>query len=132
MNSLVGGQVQVMIANLPTILPHIKANRLVAMAVAGTEQVATMLKVPTFAELGAPEVNRLAFYGLCGPRDLPRQIVQRVHAAVARTLSDPRVKARIENTGSIVIANSPDEFQDQIRMEFEIYKKAFQTQKMKR
>lgn len=129
MNALVGGHVALMIANLPTALPHIKVKRLVAIAVAGDKDVGAMLEVPTFEQLRLPDVNRLAFYGICGPKGLPRQIVNSLHAAVKRTLADPQVLEAIANTGSVVIGNSPEQFREQIRAELEIYKKAIQIQK---
>lgn len=131
MNALVGGHVALMIANLPTALPHIKVKRLMAIAVAGDKGVGAMLEVPTFEQLRLPDVNRLAFYGFCGPRGLPRQIVNRLHAAVKRTLADPQVLEAIANTGSVVIGNSPEEFREQIRTELETYKKVIQMQKVR-
>jgi tripartite-type tricarboxylate transporter receptor subunit TctC len=120
-NAVAGGHVSLMIANLPSALPPIKAKRVVAIAVAGDERIGRMLEVPTF-EKTLPEVNRLAFYGLCGPSGLPRRIVDRLHAALMQTLADPQVADAIERTGSIVIGNSPAEFARQIRTEFETYK----------
>ena len=131
MNALVGGHVPLMIANLPTALPHIKGKRLVPIAVAADVGVGTMLEVPTFEQLRLPEVNRPAFYGICGPKGLPRQIVDRLHAAVKRTLADSQVLEAIANTGSVVIGNSPEQFRDQIKVEFETYKKVVQTQKLR-
>lgn len=122
MNALVGGEVPLMIANLPTALPFIKSKRLIPIAVAANEGVGAMLDVPTFEQLRLPEVNRLAFYGLTGPKALPRRIVDKLHAAVKRTLSDSQVLDAIANTGSVVIGNTPEQFHEQIRAEFEIYK----------
>jgi tripartite-type tricarboxylate transporter receptor subunit TctC len=132
LNSIVGGHVPLMIANLPTALPHIKAKRLVPIAVAGDERVAAALEVSTFEQLRLPEVNRLAFYGICGPRGLPRQIVDTLHTAAKRTLADPQVLEAIAKTGSVVIGNSPDQFGEQIRVEFEIYKSVVDMQKLRR
>lgn len=131
MNAIVGGEVPLMIANLPTALPFIKAKRLVPIAVAADEAVGAMLAVPTFEQLSLPDVNRLAFYGLCGPKGLPQQIVGKLHAAVKRTLADSQVLDAIAKTGSVVIGNSPEQFREQIRAEFEIYKKVVQTQKLR-
>jgi tripartite-type tricarboxylate transporter receptor subunit TctC len=122
MNALVGGHVALMIANLPTALPHIKAKRLVAIAVAGDMSVGAMLEVPTFEQLNLPDVNRPAFYGICGPKGLPLHIVNSLHAAVKRTLADPQVFEAIAKTGSVVIGNSPEQFREQIRTELETYK----------
>ena len=129
--SVVGGHVPLMIANLPTALPHIKAKRLLPMAVAGYEADSKTLNAPTFEQLRIAEVNRLAFYGICGPKGLPRHVVDTVYAAAKRTLADPEVRERIASTGSVVIGNSPDQFREQIRTEFETYKTVLGRQKVK-
>ena len=129
LNSVVGGHVPLMIANLPTARPHIEGKRLVPIAVAGYEADSKILKVPTFEQLDVPDVNRLAFYGICGPRHLPGRIVEAWHDAVKRTLADPQVVDVIARTGSSIIANTPDAFREQIKAEFDIYKKVMATQK---
>ena len=129
LNAVVGGHVSLMIANLPSALPFIESKRLVAIAVAGDERIGRMLKVPTFAE-SVPEVNRLAFYGLCGPKGLPRPIVDRLHAALTQTLADAQVADAIRKTGSVVIGNSPAEFAREIRAEFETYATVARLQAM--
>jgi tripartite-type tricarboxylate transporter receptor subunit TctC len=73
----------------------------------------------------------MAFYGIYGPKGLPANVVTKVHDAVKKTLEDPEVKGRIEATGSVVIANTPAEFAQQIKSEFETYKKLAVEQKLK-
>jgi tripartite-type tricarboxylate transporter receptor subunit TctC len=70
--------------------------------------------VPTFKELGLEPVNRMAYYGILGPKGLPREVVDKVHAGTVKALQDPAVRKRIEDTGSLVIGNSPQEFAAQI------------------
>lgn len=123
----VSGQVQIIFDNLPSALPFIKQGRLVAIVVAAPTRLATLPDVPTFKEVGLEPVNRMAYYGLYGPKGLPREVVDKINAAVRSTLALPDVKKRIEDTGSIVLGNSPDEFAAQIRAEFAIYKKVVET-----
>jgi len=73
----------------------------------------------------------MAFYGIYGPKGLPPEVVTKVHDAVRKTLEDPEVRARIEQTGSVVIANTPAEFAQQIKSEYETYKKLAVDQKLK-
>ena len=122
LNDVVSGQVPVMLDNLPSSLPFIKAGRIVAIAVASDKRVADLPNVPTLAEVGLPQVNRMAFYGIYGPKGLPKEVVAKIHDAVARVLRDPEVKARIEETGSVIVANSPEAFAQQIKAEYETYK----------
>src|SRR6478672_2930115 len=82
LNDTVAGQVPMIFDNLPSALPFIK-------------------------EGGLEPVNRLAYYGIYGPKGLPKDIVDKVHAGVLKALADPAVRKRIEDTGSIVIGNTP-------------------------
>jgi tripartite-type tricarboxylate transporter receptor subunit TctC len=85
--------------------------------------LAQLPNVPTFKEVGLEPVNRMAFYGIYGPKGLPGEIVDKVSTAVKKTLEGPAVRKRIEETGSLVVGNSPAEFKAQIAAEFEVYKK---------
>ena len=62
---------------------------------------------------------------------MPKEIVDKVHAAVKKTLDDPAVKKRIEDTGSLIVGNTPEQFAAQIAAEFEVYKKVVAAQKLK-
>jgi tripartite-type tricarboxylate transporter receptor subunit TctC len=73
----------------------------------------------------------MAYYGIYGPKGLPKEVVDKVNAAVRRTLEDPAVKKRIEETGSIIIGNTPAQFAAQIAAEFDVYKKVVAAQKLK-
>ena len=61
-------------------------------------------QVPTFKEVGLAPVNRMAYYGIHGPKGLPKDVVDRVNAGVRKVLEDPAARKRIEDTGSFVIA----------------------------
>jgi tripartite-type tricarboxylate transporter receptor subunit TctC len=126
----VGGQVMVIFDNLPSALPHIKDKRLIAMAVAAPERVADLPNIPTFKELGLEPVNRPAFYGIYGPKGMPKELVQKLNAALLKVLQDPAVVKRIEATGSKVIGNTPEQFALQLKTEFEVYKKVVHVQKL--
>jgi len=130
LNDTVAGQVPMIFDNLPSALPFIKENRLVPIVVAAPQRVAALPNVPTFKEVGLEPVNRMAYYGILGPKGLPKEVVDKVNAAVRKALEDPAVRKRIEDTGSIVVGNTPEQFAEQIKAEFEVYKKVVAQQKL--
>jgi tripartite-type tricarboxylate transporter receptor subunit TctC len=130
LNDTVAGQVQVIFDNMPSALPFIRDNRLIAIVVSAPQRLAVLPNVPTFKEVGLEPVNRMAYYGIYGPKGLSKEVVDKVNAAVRATVAMPEVKKRIEDTGSIVLGNTPDEFAAQIRAEFDVYKKVVAQQKL--
>ncbi|WOB05902.1 tripartite tricarboxylate transporter substrate binding protein BugE [Piscinibacter gummiphilus] len=127
----IAGQVPIIFDNLPSALPFIKDNRLLALAVAAPNRLPMLPNVPTFKELGLEPVNRMAYYGLHGPKNLPRPVVAKLHASVKKTLENPATRKRIEETGSIVIGNTPEQFAAETKAEYAVYKRVVEQQKLK-
>jgi tripartite-type tricarboxylate transporter receptor subunit TctC len=130
LNDTVAGQVPVIFDNLPSALPFIKDNRLVPIVVAAPQRLAVLPNVPTFKEIGLEPVNRMAYYGIYGPKGLPKEVVDKINAGVRKALEDPAVRKRIEDTGSLIIANTPEQFAAQIKAEFDVYKRVVNEQKL--
>src|SRR5947207_332485 len=105
LNDAVAGQVLILFDNLPSALPFIKDGRLIPIVVAAPARLPQLPNVPTFTEAGLEGVNRMAYYGIYGRKGLPRDIVDKVHAAVKTPLDNTTVKKRIENTDSLIIGN---------------------------
>ncbi|HSW08690.1 tripartite tricarboxylate transporter substrate binding protein BugE [Aquabacterium sp.] len=131
LNDTVAGQVPIVFDNLPSALPFIKDGRLVPIVVAAPTRLAVLPNVPTFIEVKLPAVNRMAYYGIYGPKALPKEVVDKISSAVKTTVALPDVKKRIEETGSLIVANTPAEFGEQIKAELAVYKKVVEMQKLK-
>lgn len=130
LNDVVANQVPIMFDNVPSSLPFIKTDKLIPIVVAAPKRLAELPNVPTFKEVGLEPVNRMAYYGILAPKGTPKEIVDKLNAATKKVLEDPAVKKRIEDTGSIVIGNTPDEFAKQIKDEFDVYKQVVAKQKL--
>jgi len=130
LNDTVAGQVLIIFDNMPSALPFIKDGRLVPLAVAAPQRLAVLPNVPTFKELGLEQVNRMAYYGLLAPKGTPQAIVDQINAAARKVLEDPAVRKRIEDTGSLIVGNTPAEFAAQIAAEFQVYKDVVAKQKL--
>ena len=131
LNDTVAGQVLIIFDNLPSALPFIQSGKLIPIVVAAPQRLAQLPNVPTFKEVGLEPVNRMAYYGILGPKNLPKEVVDKVSSGVKKALEDPAVRKRIEDTGSIVIANTPEQFAAQIKAEFDVYKNVVDTQKLR-
>ncbi|WP_310566446.1 tripartite tricarboxylate transporter substrate binding protein BugE [Hydrogenophaga sp.] len=131
LNDTVGGQVPVMFDNLPSALPFIKDKRLIPVMVAAPQRLKELPDVPTFKEAGVAVVNRMAFYGIHGPKGLPRETVDKINAAVRKVLEDPATRKRIEDTGSLVVANTPEQFAQQVEAELKVYREVVAKTKIR-
>ncbi len=131
LNDTVAGQVPIIFDNLPSALPFINTGKLVPIVVAAPQRLPALPNVPTFKDVGLEPVNRMAYYGLLAPKGTPADIVNKVHGAAMKALADPAVRKRIEDTGSIIVANTPAQFTEQIKAELGVYKQVVEKQKLK-
>jgi len=131
LNDTVAGQVPIIFDNMPSAMPFIQTGKLIPIVVAAPQRLPQLPNVPTFKEVGLEPVNRMAYYGIYGPKGLPKDVVEKVSAGVKKALQDPAVVKRIQDTGSLVVANTPEEFAAQMKAEYEVYKKVVDTQKLK-
>jgi tripartite-type tricarboxylate transporter receptor subunit TctC len=131
LNDTVAGQVPIIFDQLPSALPFIRSGRLVPIVVAAPQRLASLPNVPTFTEVGFEPVNRMAFYGIYGPKGLPKEVVEKVNAAVKKSLESADTKKRIEDTGAIIVGSTPEEFAKQMRDELVTYKKVVFLQRLK-
>lgn len=130
LNDTVAGQVPIIFDNMPSALPFIKEGRLIAIVVAAPQRLPQLPDVPTFKEVGLEAVNRMAYYGLLAPKGTPKAVVDQIAAAAKKVLDDPAVRKRIEDTGSLIIGNTPEQFAAQMKAELQVYKDVVKKQKL--
>jgi tripartite-type tricarboxylate transporter receptor subunit TctC len=127
----VAGQLPIIFDNMPSALPFIKDGKLIPIVVAAPQRLVQMPNVPTFAEVGLADVNRMAYYGILAPKGTPKDVVAKVAAATKKVLEDPAVRKRIEDTGSLIIGNTPEQFAAQMAAELKVYQTVVAKQKLK-
>ena len=96
--------------------------------VAAPQRLAQLPSVPTFKEVGLEPVNRMAYYGVLAPKGTPAAVVDKVSEAVKKVLEDPLVRKRIEDTGSLIVGNTPEQVGAQMKAELEVYKTVVKKQ----
>lgn len=107
---LLGGQVDVMFADSPVLLPHVASGGLVALAVGSPERMALLPGVPTMAEAGLPEVVAENWYGIVAPAGLPQPVSDRLVQALSVTIADPAVAEAMRLQGVDLVGDGPETF----------------------
>jgi tripartite-type tricarboxylate transporter receptor subunit TctC len=117
--ALLSGEVEVMFNNMIPAMPHVRTDKLRALAVTGNKRSAIEPQVPTVAESGYPGFESTSWQGVVVRAGSPQEIVARLNREIVKILNIPEVKSSIEKEGNDVIANSPQEFTAFIRTEQE-------------
>ncbi len=114
---LVAGHVPMMMPNMLSAQPHIKANRLRALGVTGTKRASGAEDIPTIVEAGVPGYEAVQWYGVLAPAGTPRDIISKLHAQIVRALQSADVRQRLLTDGAEPVGSSPEEFAAFIRAE---------------
>jgi tripartite-type tricarboxylate transporter receptor subunit TctC len=131
LNDTLAGQVEVMLDNLPSSIPHIQAGKLRPLAVAWNSRIPSMPTVPTYAELGMKEMNDPAWYGLLAPAGTPKDIVAKIQAAAAKAVMEPVIAKRLREAGAEPVGNTPEQFGVEIKAEMDKMKALAKRQGLK-
>jgi tripartite-type tricarboxylate transporter receptor subunit TctC len=99
------------------IVAHIKSGKLRALAVAGPARLALLPEVPTTAEAGLPGIEAIVWNGIFAPAGTPRPVLQILHREIVKAYNAPDVKKQVIDTGSEVVADTPEEFAAFVRAE---------------
>lgn len=121
---LLGGNVNTMISNPTSVVPHIKSGRVRAIGILGGTRIDALRDVPTAAEAGFPEfANVIEWYGMLAPAGTPRPVVTALNAGLVRVLNMPDVQERIRALGMTPSPSTPEEFERQIRADYALWGK---------
>ena len=107
---LLGGQTQMLFATMPTVLPHVKAGKLRAIASIGLVRTVALPDVPTVAESGLPGFEVSNWIGLFAPVGTAPDIVAKLNAEVQKIMRSPDVQKRLEAEGARFIPTTPAQF----------------------
>jgi tripartite-type tricarboxylate transporter receptor subunit TctC len=123
LTDLIAGHISLTINGVPPLLPHVKAKRLNAIAVASDRRLGLLPDIPTIRESGVPEYEVTQWYGMLAPASTPRVLVNRINADIQTFLARPETAARMSSEGAIPSGSSPEEFGALIRTEIERWAK---------
>jgi tripartite-type tricarboxylate transporter receptor subunit TctC len=117
---LLGGRINLMVAQVPSALPHIKAGKLRALGVASTAPLAALPDVPTVAAAAPlPGFEAVSWYALMAPAGTPREVIGEIHSDVAKVLQMPDVRERLAGMGAEPSGESPAELGARIKAEYD-------------
>jgi len=117
MTSLIAGETDLSLANIPAILQHVKSGRLRPLASTGSKRAALMPDVPTMKEAGLDGVEVTVWYGVLGPAGLPKEMTAGLSGAIVKTTHDPDMRKRLAELGAEPVGNSAEEFSKIVRDE---------------
>ena len=107
---IITGEAQMLCDPAASVMPHVKSNRLRALAIARKERLPDLSNVPTFVEAGLPQYTASAWYSMHAPAKTPPEIVARLNKELARIMTLPDIKEKLKDLGSDAGGSSPEEF----------------------
>jgi len=122
MTDLIAGQVQVIFDNMPSVLQHIRAGKLRALAVTTAARSSELPDVPTVAET-VKDYEASAWFGMGAPKNTPTEIIATLNKAINEILAEPGIKTRLAELGGVPIVATPEEFGKIVQAETEKWEK---------
>lgn len=129
-NDLLGGQVDSAFVNINSIIQHIKAGKVKALAISSEKRSPLLPDVATLQEQGVKGAEVQSWQAVAGPKGLPADVKAKLQAAVAASLNDPAVKEKLLAQGFEIVANTPDQFARFQAAEYAKWKNLIETRKI--
>lgn len=117
LTALLGGEVQLFIATLGSALPHFRAGKLRALALASAQRSSSFPDLPTIAESGVPGYEATNWYGFLTPRGTPQSIIGLLNKQIVAALGDKNVRDRLAAVGFEPTLSAPKQFADHLKSE---------------
>ncbi|WP_417223452.1 Bug family tripartite tricarboxylate transporter substrate binding protein [Achromobacter spanius] len=109
-NDLIGGQIDMYLSSVPTLIGHIRNGKMRALAVTAAQRASDLPDVPTIAERGYPGFEAVTWFGLAAPAGVPKEIVQRLNAEFNKALQTPDLSQKYQEQGARVLTSTPEDF----------------------
>ncbi|PWT75508.1 MAG: LacI family transcriptional regulator [Proteobacteria bacterium] len=117
LTDLLGGHIQVLVSNLPVVLPVIREGKVVPLAMTTAERSPLTPEIPTLAEAGVAGIDVTSWYGLLAPKATPKPVLDAIFAVTKEILASPALQRKLEEQGLNVVIEPPDVFARRIRNE---------------
>jgi len=114
MNDLLGGHIQFMFDNLPLVLPNVQSGKIKLIAISWPQRLKEFPDVPTWAELGYPQLNLDTWYGLSLPKNTPKNVVDYYNAAMKKVLADPKVQEQLRSNIAYVVGDTSEQARQRV------------------
>ena len=130
MNDVLGGQVQMIFGSAPSTVPLVKANRLRALGVTTMKRMSSFPEVPTINEAGVKGYEVVLWYGVLGPKNLPKAIVERWNAGIRAATKLPDMRERLLSEGFEIDDSPPEVFQKLLKRDVAKWQKVVKDAKV--
>jgi len=112
---LIGGQVQLYISSVPTLIGHVRSGKMRALAITSIKRGDDLPDVPSVAESGVRGFEAVTWFGFVAPAGTPKDIVSRLNAEIAKALQAPDVRKKLGDQGADILGGSPEQFGNLIK-----------------
>jgi tripartite-type tricarboxylate transporter receptor subunit TctC len=128
---LLGGQVQVIFDNMPSIIQHVRAGSVRALAVTSTAKSSLLPDVPVLADT-VPGYEATALFGMGAPKNTPKPIIEKLNKEINAILAEPAIKARLVDLGGEPLIGTPEAFGAMVAAETEKWRKVIEEAKVEK
>jgi tripartite-type tricarboxylate transporter receptor subunit TctC len=129
-SDLLGGQVEASFQNVNAVIQHIRAGKLKALGVTSAKRIPVLPDVPTLGEAGVNGVEVYSWQAVVGPKGLPPDVRNKLHAGIVSALSEQQVKQQFSSQGFEIVANTPAQFAEFQARESARWKQVIETGKI--